>query len=444
MFPKSSGPPPKCPPSTAAMYIRQRVHQEVAQQCQQVQSVPPPPPPPPPGPALVTLSDGCMSIQIHDSVLASQCVQRMSERIVQAVSGQCVQQRDLSRTPRRSQPSLEDAPPPGTWELEWSCLQVPGMQTIWYRVQSDFPSPVEGSLDVMHRFMAEAFTLPTLAGLEIHEFPWGDLKQSHWNVLLEILSRLRAKIVKDPHRLRSAAEAWGQFLPHVDFRFPPDDSDVNIWFAALIQSANRHSQQDNVLSQEGSTQVWHLAKALAGAQNLPKMSVNSHYVCYWLVTESSVKGIVILLRHSYPCQSQTVFVAPFAHNTNSHDLASILAEAKIRPSWFGRDDLPSLGFYARLKFPVSNMRLPSNDSEGRAAMDQSLLVARKYGGYQSSRPVCACGWVYSRQTSHRKASSGGMYIDGVMSHFSDITHGADGRWLVRSSQAVVSGAAAFW
>ena len=400
-------------------------------------------PAPPAGSSFGYSHDRGMSIQIHDPVLASQCVQQMSMRLVEVVAGQAGQQRDQSRTPRRPR-SLDDAIPPGTWELPWSCLQVPNMNTIWYRVHSDSPSPQDGSLDVLHRFMSQAFTLPAIAGLEVYDFPWQDMKRQHWSALLEILLRLRSRIVQDPNRLRSAAEAWGRFLPHSDFHFPPSDSDVNVWFAALVQSANRHSQMVFTLSEEASVQIWHLAKALAAAKNVPKMSVNSQYICYWMRQDDSVMGIVLVLRRSYPSHNQTVFVAPFAHNTNSHDLASILVEAKVRPSWFGSDDLPTLGFYARLKFPTSNMRVPSNDHEGRVALNESLLSARKYGGYQSSRPVCACGWVYCRQTSHRKATSGGTYIDGVMSHFSDLTHGADGRWLIRSSQAVVSGAAAFW
>ena len=55
--------------------------------------------------------------------------------------------------------------------------------------------------------------------------------------------------------------------------------------------------------------------------------------CYWLIRDGAVKGIVLILRRSYPSQNQAVFVAPFAHNTNAHDMASILTEAKIRPSW---------------------------------------------------------------------------------------------------------------
>ena len=191
-------------------------------------------------------------------------------------------------------------------------------------------------------------------------------------------------------------------------------------------------------------QVWHLAKALAAAGNVPVISPNGSQICYWLIRDGGVMGIVLILRISYPSQMQTIFVAPFAHNTNSHDMGSILTEQKVRPSFVEGDGLPSMGFYARLKFPISNVRVPTHDVEGRAAMEESLLAARKYGGYKSTRPVCDFGWAYSRQTFHRKVTAGGTYIDAAMSHFSDLTHGADGRWLIRSSQAIVSGAAAFW
>ena len=441
MFPKSSGPPPTLPPTSTAMYIRQRVEHEVTQR---LTAAPLPPPPPPPEPALITRSDGNVSLAIHDASMAERCLQIMTERVAQAVM------RDGSRTPRRPHvisappalPVLQDGSPPGTWELPWSCLQVPNMNTVWYRVHSDYPDPC--GLDLAHRFMPEAFTLPSISGLEVHDFPWKDPKQEHWYVLEQILMQIRPKLMRDSYRLRTAAEAWGNFLPHADFDFPPDDSAVNKWFAALVQAANRQSQMSVVLSQEASCQIWHLAKALAAAKNVSRLSASSSEICYWLIRDGAVKGIVLILRRSYPSQNQAVFVAPFAHNTNAHDMASILTEAKIRPSWTSNDDLPSMGFYARLKFPVANMRVPSNDREGRLALEESLLAARKFGGYNSSRPVCAFGWVYCRQSSHRKVAGGGMQIDRVTSHFADVTHGADNRWLIRSSQAILSGVASFW
>ena len=42
------------------------------------------------------------------------------------------------------------------------------------------------------------------------------------NILL-----LVPKLMRDNYRLRTAAEAWGNFWPHADFDFPPDDSAVN-------------------------------------------------------------------------------------------------------------------------------------------------------------------------------------------------------------------------
>jgi len=292
--------------------------------------------------------------------------------------------------------------------------------------------------------MPEAFTLPSITGLEVHDFPWKDLKQEHWNVLERILMQIRPKLMRDSCRLRTAAEAWGNILPHADFGLPPDESAINKWFAALVQAANHQSQMSVVPSQEANCQLWHLAKALAAAKNVSRPSASSSEICYWLIRDGAVKGIVLILRQSYPSQNQAVFVAPFAHNTNAHDMASILTEAKIRPSWTGNDDLPSMGFYARLKFPVANMRVPSNDREGRLALEESLLAARKFGGYNSTRPVCAFGWVYCRQSSHRKVAGGGMQIDRVTSRFADVTHGADNRWLIRSSQAILSGVACFW
>ena len=142
----------------------------------------------------------------------------------------------------------------------------------------------------------------------------------------------------------------------------------------------------------GQLQLWHLAKALAAALNVSRPSASSSEICYWLIRDGAANGLAPILRQSYPSQNQAVFVAPYAHITNAHDMASVLTEAKIRPSWTGNDDLPSMGFYARLKFHVSNMRLPSNDREGRLALEESLLAARKFGGYNSSSPVCAFGW----------------------------------------------------
>ncbi|CAE7337650.1 argB [Symbiodinium sp. CCMP2592] len=211
MFPKSSGPPPT-PPTSTAVYIRQRVEQEVTQR---LAATPLPPPPPPPEPALVTLSDGNVSIQIHEAHMAERCLQLMTERVAQAVL------RDGSGTPRRSHvistppalPVLQASSPPGpgTWELPWSCLQVPNMDTFWYRLHSDCPAPCGDSLDLAHRFMPEAFTLPSISGLEVYDFPWKDPKQEHWYMLERIVMQIRPKLMRDSYRLRTAADAWGNF-----------------------------------------------------------------------------------------------------------------------------------------------------------------------------------------------------------------------------------------
>ena len=50
-----------------------------------------------------------------------------------------------------------------------------------------------------HRFMPEAFTLPS-----VHDFPWKDPKQEHWEVLEQILMQIRPKLMRDSYRLRTA------------------------------------------------------------------------------------------------------------------------------------------------------------------------------------------------------------------------------------------------
>ena len=136
--------------------------------------------------------------------------------------------------------------------------------------------------------MSQAFTLSAAAGLEVYDSPWQDMKRQHWSALLEILLRLRSRIVQDPNRLRSAAEAWGRFLPHSDFHYPPSDSDVNVWFAALVQSTNRQSQMVFTISEEANIQIWHLAKTLAAAKTV----IDGHCTCSSPVVSVSEPDIV--------------------------------------------------------------------------------------------------------------------------------------------------------
>ena len=457
--------------------------------------------PPPPSP-LLTLTEGSgptsQSIQVHDEGLANRLIERLVSSRVPAprdTRSRSPILRPCPPLPRRrqavknEQPALQDQPTTSTQlavvvassdqyvlpdgpELpapsdQWVCIQPSSGSELWVKFLET--SQVMDRPDVQHLLWSQFYCVKTVAGLNLHGFNPTDVTKEgkkQWHDFERLLLHYRSAIMRDANRIKSAVEVDIPVL-----QAGPLDLQEK-WIASILAGADHHARFSwsdaygpFLMGPAVKAQVQSLARTLSsipGLRPFGRMDLSTGKGSYWLfpgstdpdtgMTESGAHeaplGVFLIMTTTLPDDAGTCFSVPFVHNTIPQDLASVVSQQVIRPSFFDRADrtwVPSTGFYGRLTWPKSAIRIPKLDGsqpEHLTSMRMSMLGARRFGGKEGDTRTCAAvGWTFVRQHTHCKAANAS---DQTFGHMWDLVHGQDGRWMFRSSRSILTATAVFW
>ncbi|CAE7351970.1 unnamed protein product [Symbiodinium natans] len=360
------------------------------------------PPPTPPTPFL-TLTEGYNTIQVHDEAMANRLIERLALPHRQDNRSRSPVLRSCPPLPRR-RPAVRDEPSTSIQLLvsnasadayvvpdgpeipppsdEWTCIKPSAGSELWVKFMDT--SMLNDRPDVQHMMWPQFFCIKTMAGMHLYGFhPTENTKDNkkQWHDFERLLLHFRSALMRDPNRIKSAAELNGYDCPVLNagtYWLFPSETDPTAGASA------------------------------SGDHEAP--------VGVFLVLTTDLSSIISqrVVRPSY------------------YDRAD-------------RKWLLSSGFYGRMAWPPSAIRQPKLDGsmpDHLAAMCASMVNARRFGGKQSDTRTCAAvGWTFVRQHVHSKAA---FASDQTFGHMYDLVHGQDGRWMFRSSRSILTGAAVFW
>ena len=208
----------------------------------------------------------------------------------------------------------------------------------------------------------------------------------------------------DAYRLQAAVELEVVTLPVG--RASVQERRIAAILSTADNAAHRRWSDDDV-SDAMRAQLQRICEVLSSVPSLPML--HDGLTARWLIDpeddgppshQACPKGVYDVLATTLPDDPQTICAMPLGHNTFPQDCAKILEERTTRPSYFDRGDdtwIPSLGFFCRLKFPMSAIRAPVLDGSQLyhlQSLEQSCLSARKHGRTESAtrpRHVCLRG-----------------------------------------------------